>query len=148
MIMCAKCYNSITDMSCRCHPNNGYFEVDDSIFDIIRILNQNGYYTEYCCGGHVSINVYDYPEIYIKFTKKTFDSITEFPEYFNKEKLRCVIRYTVPVKSFIIYKSNIPKYKQYIQELYDKDVMQKVDRDLQDKRKILMLWAVNLPSLL
>lgn len=47
MIMCLNCFESY----CECDKIK--VDIDREIFPTIRTLNKKGYYTEYCCGGHI-----------------------------------------------------------------------------------------------
>jgi len=74
--LCLKCYN-VYDYNVKLQICGNYMfcpsaccignvvEIDDNIIDVIILLNQKGYKTEYCCSGHT----YDIsrPRIYIKF---------------------------------------------------------------------------------
>lgn len=60
---CYKIYDSnwlkIENGCCRCpdlecnSADMSLFEIDELMIEPIRILNQKGYITEYCCSGHV-----------------------------------------------------------------------------------------------
>ena len=42
----------ISDYAPRCNEN-GFCEIDDNIADAIAMLNKKGYYTAFCCSGHM-----------------------------------------------------------------------------------------------
>ena len=144
--MCSKCFQN--QKECKCNENTSYFDVDDSIFDIIKVLNLKGYTTTYCCGGHVNIDqLIDKfpPNLYIKFTREAFDSLTNIPDFLEKERSTCIVRYYVNINNHIIWKPNIPKRNQNIEELITPDVIESCEKDLRQKRSIIALWVNELP---
>ena len=72
--------------------NGMVIEVDEVILPTIRVLNQKGYITLFCCSGHFNMGV---SNIYIKFEEECFDAIinSDLPEDFEIED-GDVIRYT------------------------------------------------------
>lgn len=150
MIMCGKCFNSVLDNTSECLHNSYKFDIDESIFNTISILNKKGYITEFCCGGHVNKDVlYNHckPNIYIKFNNNIYNCISDIPDGFKKERCSCIIRYIVPVEKYIIYKMGIPKRVQDYKSLITDDVLYKVEKDLDNKREALLNWAMLLPSI-
>lgn len=144
--MCSKCF--LSQKECKCSDNVSYFDVDDSIFDIIKVLNLKGYTTTYCCGGHVNVDqLVDKfpPNLYIKFTRDAFDSLTNIPDFLEKERSTCIIRYYVNINNHIIWKPNIPKRNQNVEELITSDVIESCEKDLKQKRSIIALWVNELP---
>lgn len=149
MLMCDKCFKSVID--CRCEDKR-FFDVDDSIFDIISVLNLKGYITTYCCGGHVKpdeIIKRCSPNIYIKFAPKSFVNLIQsnLPEFLSVEYSTCIIRYTLDINRFLIYKPNIPKRLQRLQDLITEDFIEACEKDLQSKRSMIALWVNQLPIL-
>ena len=146
MLMCDKCFNRLSE--CECSDSHGWFDVDKSIFDIISVLNKKGYYTEYCCGGHVDIeqlrNKYQ-PNLYIKFKRESYRKLVEIPDFFEKEYTTCVLRYTVPLLKYIIFKPNVPKRYQDVGMLITDEVVRQCEEELQSKRGLIALWVNNLP---
>lgn len=49
--VCADCYRPLSECTCVAAP---YFlvNIDRNIQDVVRILNEKGYITRYCCEGH------------------------------------------------------------------------------------------------
>jgi len=82
--MCTRCFEPAE--KCRCTKEQWlefprllrgtYVSIDKDIYPIIRWLNQNGYYTEYCCQGHPYDN-------YISFQDKIKDMNIPVPEGFK-----------------------------------------------------------------
>ena len=64
MLVCLGCFKPKVE-KCRC--NKPYIEIDDDIVEIIKILNEKGYITQYCCAGHVEREIF---QCYIKFANK------------------------------------------------------------------------------
>lgn len=57
-------------------------EVDDIFLPIIKTLNNKGYYTSYCCSGHIGDNHID---SYIAFDK-TIQGLLTIPKGYKEEK--------------------------------------------------------------
>jgi len=82
--MCTRCFEPAE--KCRCTKEQWfefprllrgtYVSIDKDIYPIIRWLNQNGYYTEYCCQGHPYAN-------YISFRDRIKDMNIPVPEGFK-----------------------------------------------------------------
>ena len=57
--MCMECYE-VYDCSMEFCPKSGcdgsVFEIDELMLPTIKMLNEKGYLTEYCCSGHVYDN--------------------------------------------------------------------------------------------
>ena len=60
MLVCSECFKPKGECNC----NKPFIEIDDEIVDIIRILNEKGYITEFCCAGHIERRIF---QCYIKF---------------------------------------------------------------------------------
>lgn len=122
-----------------------YFEVDDSIARTIQILNQRGYKTTYCCGGHSCfkfVRKSGSTHIYIMFDEiidfenlpKNFKS-KQFERIYNKEgdaKMCTIVERVVGYdenttyeqlenKLFFIHK-NLRKWALELRKRDDKDV--------------------------
>lgn len=82
--MCTRCFEPAE--KCRCTKEQWldfprmlrgmYVSIDKDIYSIIRWLNQNGYYTEFCCQGHPYDN-------YIMFKDKIKNMNIPVPEGFK-----------------------------------------------------------------
>ncbi len=66
------------------------FEIDDLMVKPVRILNKKGYYTKYCCSGHLYRR---YVSAYIKFNEETCP--VGAPKGWKKDGEDC-IRYEKP----------------------------------------------------
>ena len=62
MLVCNKCFRP----KCNCNESEKV-EIDDGILDSIRILNEKGYITEFCCSGHKENTIF---QCYIMFKNK------------------------------------------------------------------------------
>ena len=88
----ANCYGSVV-------------EIDDLILPVIKLLNQKGYITTYCCSSH-SYDAFSNPNTYISFYRDCFpESLPKgfyaeddkwyeefYPKYSNKDKEDICIR--------------------------------------------------------
>ena len=142
-------------------PLQEYFEVDDLIAKTISVLNKKGYYTEYCCSGHIL------EESKMKI-KKEINSLTEIPndapyKLIKKRKNKFLVEF-YPLGASIYIKFNkeirllnIPEdmlYDNntvyYMLEYFDKDLNKIIDSDIilkiKNINKILYEWAVSLPK--
>lgn len=118
---------------------NDFFEVDELIAPIIRILNLKGYLTEFCCSGHFDPIDEDeqYPATYIAF--KAGIIIPSYPKNASFEltdqlmdgNLRCTIRYREFINNY-----DDDYYHNYY-HIYD--IILGVMREWLD-------WAINLPE--
>lgn len=69
------CIDTIYHGTCNnCNEFNKLIEIDINMAEIISILNNKGYYTKFCCEGHVapnvltSLDIFSRPYIYFYFT--------------------------------------------------------------------------------
>ena len=51
--VCLKCFNQLNKCVCKNYPPKELIHIDKDIQEHIRILNQKGYLTKYCCAGHL-----------------------------------------------------------------------------------------------
>ena len=79
MLVCNRCFRPLKD--CKCNRIPTLVEIDDDILEHIRLLNEKGYYTEYCCSGHLD-DIWFRP--YITF-KDFYDFETQ-PKFFEYNK--------------------------------------------------------------
>jgi len=81
-------FNFCPNVNC----DGAIIEVDEMILPTIKLLNQKGYMTEYCCSGHYGRDI---SSIYIKFYEECFEDIinSDLPEEFEIES-GSTIRYS------------------------------------------------------
>lgn len=116
------CYDNIWCPKSNCVGN--LIEIDELMIPTIKILNQKGYFTRFCCSGHY----YDqHPNGYIMFEEGI--EIPNIPKDWNKEMHNdCVIiRSTIPDGS-----GKRPTIKDF--------------KKICDNAKILVDWANKLPD--
>ena len=96
--VCPRCFQQIHKCTCELYPPRNLIQIDLDIQEIIRILNQKGYRTQFCCAGHGDeYKLYNFTEIYISFPYP--QSILRFdtlPAGFTEDKRACVIRCRFP----------------------------------------------------
>ena len=63
--VCSKCFNNVDKCNCNADRHRQWIEIDRPIQKTIRILNEKGYKTIYCCSGH---NNHD--NLYIYFNNR------------------------------------------------------------------------------
>lgn len=51
--VCSRCFRQLTECTCNSLPWE-LIQIDETIQNHIRILNENGYHTRACCEGHFS----------------------------------------------------------------------------------------------
>lgn len=77
--VCPHCFRPLNDCRCEQYP---YFlvQVDKTILPIVKLLNQKGYITASCCGGHA--NTSHCRSIYVAFDNE-HEFTLEFPKGFR-----------------------------------------------------------------
>ena len=116
MKLCSVCWEK------KCNHDKGYQrEIDDSISDVIIILNKKGYNTTFCCGGHNRVP----DEIYISFNKWNCPSAEKFKinHYWKYTAYNSTLRTVTP--------KNIKTFEQS-------------KSFLEERRRELRNWAKNL----
>ena len=73
MLVCDKCFRP----KCNCNSNSK-IEIDDRITEHIRILNEKGYTTEFCCSGHKENQIF---QCYVLF--KNQEHFLDLPKDFT-----------------------------------------------------------------
>lgn len=119
--VCPHCFRPLNDCRCEHYP---YFlvQVDKTILPIIKMLNQKGYITSACCGGHP--NTEHCMSIYVAFDNEHDFSI-DFPQNF---------RYSRSARTLTAY--------------FDQNISQDEFLAFQkDRLDELSQWAERLPSL-
>lgn len=89
-------YDYDTEMYCpkkSCEGN--VIEVDELLLLSIKILNQKGYLTKFCCSGHIYSS---YPDTYIMFEEDI--ELPDMPNGFYKDSKNCIR------KDYFIIKDN------------------------------------------
>lgn len=109
--VCPECFYPLEECTCEYEPWQ-LIQIDKGIQSIIRILNEKGYTTNYCCEGHFSETVKG-GEIYISFIYPP----TIFPDGWTTKVVNKGYR---PVTSFYyrIKKNSklVKKQKEYFEE--------------------------------
>ena len=72
-------------------------EIDDLILPIIKILNQKGYKTEYCCSGHLTERD---TNTYIVFDKNTIPKIIPKDFILENEEYYKIMEYKIEEDTF------------------------------------------------
>lgn len=127
---CGEVYNSeqlnlspfIEDILCPKSSCHGYLiEVDELLIPTIKLLNDKGYTTNYCCSGHYNNHN---PRCYILFAEGI--DIPNVPKRFKKVKFgNCI-----SLES--LYSSKRQSYRDFY--------------EICDNVKSLLKWAINLPN--
>ena len=80
--VCADCFNKLNECTCETKPWH-LVQIDPMIQDSVRILNEKGYFTRYCCEGHCVGE-----GMYIKFgISWMLDSVPDGFEYKSKDNI-------------------------------------------------------------
>ena len=121
MLVCDKCFRP----KCNCNESTRV-EIDDGILDSIRILNEKGYITEFCCSGHKENAIF---QCYIMFKNK--EHFLDLP------------------KGFTLYKKGKTKGNKLL-EYIDKDWNKKSETEKEsimiDVWYKLFVWCKKLPN--
>lgn len=136
------------------------FEVDEDIADTISILNKRGYYTKFCCSGHIKdpriYEIYENESILenkdnkigymVNIKENTCDILMPYTEtliyiMFDKD-----YNFKTLPNGFKKEENTIEKFINY----YDVDKRKKsndIDKEIKEANKILYEWAYKLPDL-
>lgn len=136
------------------------FEVDEDIADTISILNKKGYYTKFCCSGHVKD-----PRIYEMYKDESIlenkDNKIGYMVNIKEDTCYMLMPYTI-TKVYIMFDKDynfktlpngFKKYENTIEmfiNYYDRGKRKKsndIDKEIKDANKILYEWACNLKYL-
>lgn len=117
MKLCMNCF----EPKGKCHCDYYCFvDIDDDFIEHIQLLNKKGYYTEYCCAGHID-DIWFRPYITFKYKYK----FKTLPKYFRWEERFDGLYYTVKWEE-----NNDMKWRQKIAT---------------ESRKALLDWIKELP---
>ena len=116
--ICPYCWYTLDNCICELFPPYYLIHIDKNIQEHIRILNQKGYRTMYCCEGHNGGS-----NVYISFTENYFEEIN-IPKGFKYDRKRKMIAYTLSTK-------------------LTKERMEEIKRE---KLEILLEWIKSLPN--
>lgn len=155
------CYNFVGDIMNHKYIDKNTFEIVDNVFEVdeeiaetISILNKKGYYTEYCCGGHIKD-----PRVYEMYKLDNEDEEIKFGYVVDKSdkvdvllpqtfagiyiKFRDKINFKIP-DGFTLYEDDtIDKVIDFYCDGKKKS-WKEIDKELDNARKILLDWANNL----
>ena len=141
-------------------------EVDEDIAETISILNKKGYYTNFCCSGHIKDprlyemyhrkNEIEYDDIDLGYIvnkdEDSFDILMPYTftstyvmfkenYYFNK----------LPAYFYVVNESKVNNYTiEKIIEYYDGGIrksLSEIDKEIKDTNNVLLEWAKELPNL-
>ena len=115
--VCPHCWNTLDECVCEQFPPYHLILIDKNIQEHIRILNNKGYSTMYCCEGHCAGS-----NTYISFGNVDFDDDT-LPVGFKYSKKHHMLSYT--------YSTRLSN--------------EEVEEIKKEKLKILLDWCKNLP---
>jgi hypothetical protein len=83
--VCPNCYNKVNKCVCETFPPYHLILIDENIQEHIRILNEKGYRTMYCCEAHcVASNTY------ITFVENYFNEVAMPNEFKYDSKKRTI----------------------------------------------------------
>ena len=136
------------------------FEVDEDIADTISILNKKGYYTKYCCSGHVKD-----PNIYYMYKEESIlenkDNEVDYTVNIKEDTCDILKPYTKTLIYILFDKeynfktlpNGFKKDKNTIEmfiNYYDMDKRKNsndIDKEIKKANKVLYEWACDLPKL-
>ena len=90
--VCPYCLYTLDNCTCELFPPYHLIHIDKNIQEHIRILNEKGYRTMYCCEGHNRGS-----NTYIAFSQNYFKEIST-PKGFKYNRKRATITYTYSMK--------------------------------------------------
>lgn len=91
--VCPYCWNTLNKCTCELFPPYHLIFIDENIQEHIRLLNEKGYRTMYCCEGHST----EHSNTYISFADDYFKEVGT-PSGFNYDKKRRTISYSYSTK--------------------------------------------------
>lgn len=116
--VCPYCLYPLDKCICEIYPPYNLIHIDKNIQEHIRILNEKGYRTMYCCEGHGTGS-----NTYIYFTMHYFNDI-EPPKGFEYKRKKTMVSYS------------------YSTKLKDEEA----EEIKKDKLKSLLEWCKELPD--
>lgn len=116
--VCPYCLNTLDNCVCELFPPYHLIHIDGNIQEHIRILNEKGYRTMYCCEGHGTGS-----NTYISFIKDYFKEIV-MPKRFKYDKKRMILTYSYP----------------------NKLTMEEAEKIKKENLEILLEWCRQLPN--
>lgn len=139
MLVCSECFCS------ECAHEKEKVEIDDEILDTIKLLNDKGYKTDYCCGGHVGEK--RMPCMYVRFDwVKVAEGVSKLPETLPNDKWYCLPRRLV--NHHYVYSHKLSFYEGSAMYFDVKTPSRKKDSvilaELEEQRKALYEWAKQL----
>lgn len=124
--VCSKCFYPSEE--CKCEPYLPWrtIFIDKNIQEVIRILNEKGYWTDFCCEGH-----YPYYDVYISFSgySRSLKDVV-MPEDFKYIKTRRVIRHK----------------REGDTKVKDKMTIEEFEAEKKKYLNALLEWAKDLPE--
>lgn len=116
--VCPHCWNILDSCTCELFPPYYLIHIDKNIQEHIRVLNEKGYRTMYCCEGHGKGS-----NTYISFSDDYFDGM-ETPNGFKYDEKRKTITYS---------------YSMRLTE-------EKIEKLKAEKLAVLLEWVNSLPN--
>lgn len=129
MLVCNKCFN----ISDNCHCVNAFLvEIDDNIYPAVKKLNELGYKTKFCCGGHTDKYTFDV-QAYIYFdnnqTDKIFNSLPDGWNYdsYTYRKIKKYKYHTIrPIMNYT---------KKQLEKLSAEEKQKIIDKNIENLNK-------------
>ena len=119
--VCPNCWFTLDRCTCDVFPPQHLIHIDNGIQEHIRILNNKGYYTMYCCEGHSAGS-----NTYISFGSTYFQDTTTTPKGFKYDKKNNSISYFYSTKLSI----------------------EEVEKTKEEKLSSLLQWCKDLPDII
>lgn len=145
--VCNKCLERIDLVKCNC-KNRKVVDIDRLIYPTIKLLNEKGYITDYCCSGHANCKL-DNPYILFKYNY-------EFSNYkqnrFFGQRISD-LQYSITVNDgyinlrTAIHFDGTMSFEQYQEFEKYKTIEEKRQAYINKVNKDLYEWAKRLPDL-
>lgn len=124
--ICPQCFNTLDVCECDSKPYYSLWWIDRNIQEVVRVLNEKGYKTQYCCESHDPQHT-----IYIAFMNSCrLDNAILAPEGFKFRSSRSVIEHA--------YGKDSKARKKMTMEEFEAEKKKHLD--------ILLEWAKSLPE--
>ena len=139
MLVCPICFCP------KCRHNKKKIEIDDDILDTIKILNDKGYKTTYCCAGHVDKS--QPIHIYISFDSWSIvHGLSKLPQTMPNDKWVCYPRHRE--NHHLVWSKQMTPYygnsMYYIVKQANRKKDSAILAELEEQRKELYEWAKRL----